>query len=77
MYGSIYFLVIMIIYGYIARISIGKLFMGGVLPGFICAACYIGYVLLRCYLRPEMAPKLAGTVRTKSSFTTIRWEYPP
>ena len=69
--------IIMIIYGYIARISIGKLFMGGVLPGFMCAACYIGYVLLRCYLRPELAPMSTGTVTWKKRWASLKYIVSP
>jgi tripartite ATP-independent transporter DctM subunit len=69
--------IMMIIYGYIARISIGKLFMGGVLPGFITAAMYIIYVLVRCYLRPELAPKTAVTVTWKKRWASLKYIVAP
>lgn len=64
--------IIMIIYGYIARLSIGKLFMAGVIPGFICAASYIAYVLIRCYTRPELAPKSAAEVTWKKRWASLK-----
>ena len=49
--------IIMIIFAYISRISIGKIFFGGAIPGFITASLYIIYITLRCYIQPEMAPR--------------------
>lgn len=40
----------------IAQVSVGKLLIAGFLPGFLLAAFYIAYVLLRCKLQPWMAP---------------------
>lgn len=48
--------IIMIIFGYIGRISIGKLFLGGVVPGFLTAFLYFLYIGIRCHYRPELAP---------------------
>lgn len=60
--------IIMIIFAYIARISIGRLFFGGVIPGLITACLYIFYITLRCHLQPHMAPKAAEEITWK-----IRW----
>jgi len=48
--------IIMIIFAYISRISIGKIFFGGAIPGFITAGLYILYITLRCHLQPDLAP---------------------
>ena len=48
--------VIMIIYGVEAQESIGKLFIGGFLPGILLAGLFIVYILLRSYFKPEEAP---------------------
>jgi tripartite ATP-independent transporter DctM subunit len=55
--------IIMIIFAYISRISIGKIFFGGAIPGFITASLYIIYITTRCYIQPEMAPR---TIEEKS-----------
>ena len=47
---------IMIILGGFASISVGSLFMGGFIPGFMISAGFIIYILIRCYLKPELAP---------------------
>ncbi|WP_428774537.1 TRAP transporter large permease [Vibrio sp.] len=48
--------IVLIIYGMTASVSIGDLFKASFVPAFILAACYIGYVLLRCKLNPTLAP---------------------
>ena len=50
--------IIMIIFGYISRLSIGKLFFAGAIPGLITASFYVIYIVLRCFLQPQLAPKL-------------------
>ena len=46
----------MIIYGVLAEVSIAKLFAAGVFPGLIIAGLYSGFIVIRCALRPELAP---------------------
>jgi tripartite ATP-independent transporter DctM subunit len=48
----------LIIYGMIARVSIGRLFAGGILPGLILSASFIAYIAIRCYFQPDLAPGL-------------------
>jgi tripartite ATP-independent transporter DctM subunit len=64
--------IIMIIFAFIARISIGKLFFGGLIPGFILAACYIMYVVLTGILRPEALPKTTETVTWGMRFSALK-----
>lgn len=45
--------VMIILYGPIANISVGKLFMGCYLPGFLLGFLYIAYIVIRCYFRPQ------------------------
>jgi tripartite ATP-independent transporter DctM subunit len=40
-------------------LSVGKLFAGAVIPGLILAALYIGYILIRCWFKPEDGPALS------------------
>ena len=47
---------IMIILGGFASLSVGALFMGGFIPGFLISAGFVIYILIRCYLKPELAP---------------------
>ncbi len=60
--------IIMIIFAYIARISIGRLFFGGAIPGLITACLYILYITTRCHFQPHLAPREAIEVTWR-----IRW----
>ncbi|MDF1587337.1 TRAP transporter large permease subunit [Rhodospirillales bacterium YIM 152171] len=48
--------VVLIVYGLTASVSIGDLFLAGVVPGLLLGGLYIGYVLIRCWLNPELGP---------------------
>lgn len=69
--GTLGFLIppstIMIIYGVMAEESILRLFMAGILPGFMLAAAYMGYLAIRAWLNPSLvgAPPPATTLWQK------------
>lgn len=48
--------VVFIVYGMVAGCSVGELFLGGVFPGLLLAAMFIGYVIWHCWRHPEAAP---------------------
>ena len=48
----------LVLYGTIAQVSIGGLFAGGMGAGLLCAALIIGYILIRCYINPELGPPI-------------------
>lgn len=50
--------VMIVIYGPIARLSVGKLFLGAVIPGILLAFLYMIYIALRCYFRPNDGPPM-------------------
>jgi tripartite ATP-independent transporter DctM subunit len=64
--------IIMIIFAYMARLSVGKLFMAGVVPGFILAGSYMLYVAIRCYVQPQLAPSIAEKVTWKMRTTSLK-----
>jgi len=45
-----------IVLGSIAEISVGRLLIGGILPGLLMAGLYVGYVVVMCSLQPSLAP---------------------
>ncbi|MBI3993993.1 MAG: TRAP transporter large permease [Candidatus Lambdaproteobacteria bacterium] len=49
--------IIFIIYGSMAEVSIGRLFMAGVLPGLLLATLYVLYIAARALLNPALAPR--------------------
>jgi tripartite ATP-independent transporter DctM subunit len=48
----------LVVYGMVARVSIGKLFAGGIAPGFILVASFLVYIAVRCYFQPSYGPAL-------------------
>ena len=48
--------VVFIMFGLTAGVSIGQLYMAGVIPGLMLAGMYIVYIIVRCKLQPELAP---------------------
>lgn len=46
-----------IIYGIITEVSIGRLFMGGLIPGLMLAALFMLYIYLVAVKNPAMAPR--------------------
>ncbi len=58
--------VMIVIYGPLAGISVGKLFLAAIFPGLLLAGLYILYIALRCYLRSEDGPPLAAEDRKVS-----------
>jgi tripartite ATP-independent transporter DctM subunit len=47
--------VLMIVWAVLTEISIGKLFLAGVVPGIITASAMIGYVVIAAIVKPELA----------------------
>ncbi len=50
--------VMIVIYGPIAQLSVGKLFLGAVVPGILLTMLYMVYIGVRCYFRPEDGPPM-------------------
>ena len=60
--GSLGFLIppsiVFIIYGLIASVSIGHLWIAGILPGALLASLFIIYIAIRCKLNPRLGPAM-------------------
>jgi len=50
--------IMLIVYGPMAGLSVGKLFMGAILPGLALSLLYAIYIIARCFLNPELGPAL-------------------
>ncbi|NLE96028.1 MAG: TRAP transporter large permease subunit, partial [Dehalococcoidia bacterium] len=48
--------IMLVIYGPMAQISVGKLFMAAFMPGFLLSGLYIVYIVVLSILRPSVAP---------------------
>jgi len=64
----------MIVFAVFAEVSVGRLFMAGVLPGLLTTAVFIAYILIRCYLRPSLGPPLPVEDRAtwREKFVSLR-----
>ena len=51
--------VVLVLYGMIARESVGKLWLAGALPGLMMAALFIIYIVIRCRLQPQLGPTVS------------------
>jgi len=48
--------IVLIFYGLTAQVSIGDLFLATIIPGLLLAGIYIAYILIRCYINPNLGP---------------------
>ncbi len=64
--------IMLVLYGPMAGISVGKLFFGAFLPGFTLSALYVVYIGLRSFFQPHIAPAVPPEER-KISFFKKTW----
>ncbi|MFZ5584460.1 MAG: TRAP transporter large permease [Thermodesulfobacteriota bacterium] len=50
--------IIMILYSNMTDVSVGQMFMGGVIPGIMLTVLFITYIGLRCFWQKELAPPM-------------------
>ena len=55
--------VLLIVYGATAGVSVVQLYAGAFFPGIMLAGLYIGYVIVRSKLQPQLAPPLPAEER--------------
>ena len=55
--------IIMIVYASLTGESVGKLFMGGVIPGIVIALIFILYIGVRSFFQPRLGPPLPESER--------------
>lgn len=68
--------IVLIIYGVLAEVSIGQLFIAGVLPGIVLAGLYSGYVMVRVLINPKLAPTHKVSFTWKQRFTGLLKLFP-
>ena len=68
-----------IFYGLLANVSIGDLFLAGVVPGLMLATFYSIYIAVRCRLQPHLGPALPAemkfTAREKVQAVVNIWPF--
>lgn len=50
--------VMLIVYGMVDNSSIGQLYAGAILPGFMLASLYASYITIRSYINPKLGPPI-------------------
>lgn len=58
--------VVLVLYGMIARVPVGQLWLAGVLPGLMMASLFVLYIVVRCWLQPDLGPALPREERNVS-----------
>ncbi len=56
--------IMIVIYGPMAEVSVGKMFFGAFVPGFILAILYVTYVVIRSAIQKNIAPAVPVEERT-------------
>jgi C4-dicarboxylate transporter, DctM subunit len=74
--GTLGFLIppslIMIVYAILAEVSIGKMFMAGILPGLLLVGVYAAYIIYRGIRNPEIAPQSQESYSWKERMTGLK-----
>ncbi len=55
--------VVLVLYGMIARQPVGQLWLAGVGPGLLLAGIFTLYILIRCWIQPNLGPPLSREER--------------
>ena len=55
--------VVLVLYGMIARESVGQLWLAGALPGLMMAGLFIIYIVIRCHVQPHLGPTVSKEER--------------
>jgi len=74
--GTLGFLIppslIMIVYAILAEVSIGKMFIAGILPGLLLASIYAAYIIYRGIRTPEIAPQTGERYTWGDRFASLK-----
>ena len=70
--------ILMVLYGYLAEVSVAKLFAAGVLPGILTAAAFSAMILARVARNPSLAPPVEETFSRRDVAEALRetWALP-
>jgi len=68
--------IMLVIFGWLAEVSVGHLLIAGVVPGVLTALMYSGMIMLRCRLNPKLAPKLESRPSRAEYFTVMKPVWP-
>lgn len=63
-----------VLLGTIAEVSIGRLLINAIIPGYLLLGIYVGFVVIRCWLNPALAPRyeVSGIGLREKIFVSLR-----
>jgi len=64
--------VMLVVLGPVLGVSVVQLFLAAIIPGLVLSGLFVGYTLIRCYINPELGPRLPEDQRPTSYFEVIR-----
>jgi tripartite ATP-independent transporter DctM subunit len=64
--------VVLVLYGMIARVPVGELWVAGVFPGLMMALIMSVYIYIRCRLNPALGPALSAEERNVPMWDKIK-----
>jgi len=68
--------ILMVLYGYVAEVSIAKLFMAGFIPGLLSALMFSLMIITRVKIDPTLAPPVEEKFTTRQKFAALREIWP-
>ena len=66
----------MVLYSILAEVSLGKIMIAGVIPGFLSAAIYVGMIYFRVRLNPSIGPRSTEFITWRERIASTRWLAP-
>ncbi len=60
--------IMLILYGPMANLSVGRLFFSTIVPGITIGLLYIAYISIRCFFQPHLAPAVPREEREQVPF---------
>jgi tripartite ATP-independent transporter DctM subunit len=64
--------IMLVLYGPMAGISVGRLFLGAIVPGLVLSGLYCCYIALRCFFQPELGPSIPADESVVSFTRKVR-----
>ena len=68
--------ILMILYGYVAEVSVAKIFMAGFLPGLLSALMFAAMIIIRVKLKPSLAPPIEETFSREDKIAALKNVWP-
>ncbi|MCG8446974.1 MAG: TRAP transporter large permease [Hyphomicrobiales bacterium] len=68
--------ILMVLFGYFAEVSIGQLFIAGIIPGIISALIYMAMIVGRAIANPEIAPPADDHPTMREMLAALREIWP-